>query len=485
MGKGLQLIASRRDDKERRYQVAGAAVTEIIQALKEAEEDEKQPDEPQGGDGQGEGNGHDEGQGGGGGGQGQGQDDGGEGDSDGQQDEGGDQGGSGGKGGSQGGGQSGDGNSSGGGQSGSNSQDQGNRSGGCGSRGNNPFDLPEIGDKEAPSTVDGSLLGAAVKNSTAKPEDLPKEIKVSDSVDGTDIRDCKVMKSLLWKLVCKFAPTPELAAEYKQRVIALRPYISAINAALRFRNNDTSAYNHGLESGDLDEGSLHKLALRERTPAIWERKELHGQPKVAIGLLLDESGSMKPYYNEARDVAIAMYEALRAIKGIDVMIIGQTDYHTPKHGITVSQEVAGPLQSNRSLTIMNYVTKQEANHTTLMRSSARSGTPTYYALDYAARKMMDDYPNHPRRVLFNIEDGQPNSLWDSGTGVDQGTREVNRVVKMARRNDIQTYSIGIMNAYDQAKGVEMYGAGNFVIIGDIMSSISILTAKLRQIATQI
>ena len=96
MGKGLQLIASRRDDKERRYQVAGAAVTEIIQALKEAEEDEKQPDEPQGGDGQGEGNGHDEGQGGGGGGQGQGQDDGGEGDSDGQQDEGGDQGGSGG-----------------------------------------------------------------------------------------------------------------------------------------------------------------------------------------------------------------------------------------------------------------------------------------------------------------------------------------------------------------------------------------------------
>ena len=61
-------------------------------------------------------------------------------------------------------------------------------------------------------------------------------------------------------------------------------------------------------------------------------------------------------------------------------------------------------------------------------------------------------------------------------------QHMRQVCEFGRRSNVGVYGLGICDAYSQADGEQMYGAGNFVVIKDVLSSIAILTAFLRQVA---
>jgi nitric oxide reductase activation protein len=112
---------------------------------------------------------------------------------------------------------------------------------------------------------------------------------------------------------------------------------------------------------------------------------------------------------------------------------------------------------------------------------ARANNLDGYAMEHCVKKLVSDYPDFPRRVLFVISDGQPHA---SGYGKEPSFQHMRNVCEFGRRNKVGVYGIGIANAYTKERGFEMYGPGNCVILKDVMSSLQILTSFLRQIAVR-
>lgn len=276
---------------------------------------------------------------------------------------------------------------------------------------------------------------------------------------------------------------------YLYKAIADR-YASAIKSivnALRFRSNDQTYYSYGHKSGDLDSGALHKLTLSEEDPAIWERKDVIGLPKLAIGLLMDESGSMREgtKQEDTTTVAIIMTEAFRQLRGIDIMVLGHSaNTHTrgSTHERTVS---AAPCISPtaKQLRIAEYFTKGHANPYAIPYVESSGNNLDGFAMEHAARKMAKDYPEAAVRLLFVISDGQPAGVTSCQYGGSAAFKHMKMVSEFAKsRLKVDVYGIGVCDAYDEGEGNEMYGNGRFVVIGDVMGSIPILTSFIAQIA---
>ena len=49
---------------------------------------------------------------------------------------------------------------------------------------------------------------------------------------------------------------------------------------------------------------------------------------------------------------------------------------------------------------------------------------------------------------------------------------------------VDVYGIGIDNAFSDEEGTKMYGEGNSIVLGDVASSIGVMTSFLRKVATK-
>jgi len=403
-------------------------------------------------------------------------------------------------------------------------------------------------DKPAPKVSDESLFGGKVdKKSKISEGDIPKELECSKlSTEDQNFTPPSGVGKCTGASIDFIEDTDP--TDYNNATARLSTYIKAITESLRFRNNDPTLHIRGVHSGDLDEGSLDKLALNETHPAIWERRELHGQPRVAVGILIDESGSMGgTKIRAAKDVVIALSAALSKIKGVSLMVLGHTSNCDRKKTIlpsgasgysisdleryikdskTKAEEFKRRKEDSRAeeyehyanqytemlmlakkfkfgaggsvkitestqgtgrkeLLMSEYLTIKHRNPYALTLPVAVSGNLDGWAMDYAVRKMIADYPTHERRTLFVVSDGQPSGTADSGHyGGDSAMIHMRSVCEFGRRNQVGVYGIGICNAYSNTEGDAMYGHGNYVIIKDVLSSLPILTAALRNIANR-
>jgi cobalamin biosynthesis protein CobT len=354
---------------------------------------------------------------------------------------------------------------------------------------------PDDGKPEgpAPDVTDGSLFGESIETEKAKAEDLPpsQEVKATGNPGENNV---------LPEGLCDHTDTRVVFIEesngtwFNAEARAMATQIRAIQNALRFRNNDLTMFNRGCSSGELDEGSLDKLALNENNPAIWERRELAGQPKIAVGLLLDESGSMAGAEIEAaRRVCVAMAAALMKIRGVSTMLLG----HKGDRGAWMNSDGTMTVQETQAkgegcqVTIKEYLTTKHKNPYAIQHTQAGGNNYDSFALDYAVRKMVTDYPTHERRVMFLVSDGQPagqGGIDKDGTrrryGGTPALNHVRQVCEWGRRHKVMVCGIGIKDAYSEMVGEMMFGKGNFVVLHDVMSSLSILTAFLKQIAAR-
>jgi nitric oxide reductase activation protein len=112
----------------------------------------------------------------------------------------------------------------------------------------------------------------------------------------------------------------------------------------------------------------------------------------------------------------------------------------------------------------------------LIEPNANGGTAMGYHLASIGDKVINQYNDFDNKFMFVICDGSPTH------GVDNmnSCQFTNHSIKLLRRQGIQVYGIGILNAFHERTGNEIFGEGNFTVIDDIKGSLSILTNRLRK-----
>jgi nitric oxide reductase activation protein len=232
-------------------------------------------------------------------------------------------------------------------------------------------------------------------------------------------------------------PEPGYRARYEQQARETARQSRAIREKLKFRETEPHRRTVAQKSGSIDGGSLVRLfAPRpgEQNPRIFEKKTQIGRASVAVGLLIDESGSMRgSKETAARALAVMLLEALHGLPGVSVSVIGYTTI-------------------GNSCRLNHYITPDmpaETHKYNVMAIGAEDSTPTGKAIEDTSVQLAQWYPDAAQRLLFVVSDG-------SSAG---GPRAVSAACKRARKRGIETIGLGVCGAYRQDSSDEMYGEG--------------------------
>ena len=110
---------------------------------------------------------------------------------------------------------------------------------------------------------------------------------------------------------------------YQKSLDRVRQYIPAISKALRCQSIEHKYALRGMRSGMLDTGKLAEAF--QGVPTVYVRQGEVKSDKIAVCILLDESGSMWGSGEQAaRDTAVLLNEAFGDIPNIDLYIYGHT-----------------------------------------------------------------------------------------------------------------------------------------------------------------
>lgn len=250
-----------------------------------------------------------------------------------------------------------------------------------------------------------------------------------------------------------FHPESGDAARYEELVRRLAPRIRSLKNALKLRAEIAEVYEHGLRRGTLDEGSLYKLgfhSLGYSDPLIFESREVLSLPQVAIGILVDQSGSMSgSRIAAAQALCVSLTEALRDLRGVELCVMGHTGQ---------TRSVRG--QAFGGLAMLHYYTPKNRDHRGLAAMACYAQNLDSYAIQRMAHHMRQWYPDQ-KRLLIHINDGLPEG---SGYGGEPAMNHVNKVCTAARANGTQVLAVGIAGSWTDRVGRHMYGDGNFTVL---------------------
>ena len=252
-------------------------------------------------------------------------------------------------------------------------------------------------------------------------------------------------------------PNPQPAA-YKAQVRALQGLITGLKNRLKLRNEQAAMYERGMQRGSLDEGSLYKLGfypLGMSDNHIFERQTVLDKPDIAFMLLVDESGSMSNTATNgerkdsiARKAAIVIAEALQSIEGVHLSVMGHTAEQVGKNG----------------LVLYHHLTPQNGDLSSLVNIKARNNNADGYAIQVAAKRMLEWYPNAPTKVLIHVSDGLPMARSYGGALAQDHVR---RVCEYYARRGIRTVAVGIdSSALTSEAMATMYGENNWALLKD-------------------
>jgi nitric oxide reductase activation protein len=239
--------------------------------------------------------------------------------------------------------------------------------------------------------------------------------------------------------------------------------IEKIRSALRFQGTKRTGEVHGMLSGDLDEGSLHKL--RYDSEHIWSQKLITKLPDVAVGILVDQSGSMSGgKIEQAREMCVLLAEAVKKIDGVHLHIYGHTANQASQADLVLFEHYSsyGPAAS--------------ANLDGLGSIAAHANNYDGYAIKETA-KLLDKDPAK-RKYLFVISDGLPHG---SGYAGDEAKKHVTSVCSFVRnRLKIPTYAFAVgVPEYDYPAFEEQYGKDNIVFLSTVRQCLPQIVRFLR------
>lgn len=262
------------------------------------------------------------------------------------------------------------------------------------------------------------------------------------------------------------AVNPNTKEEYKTFVRGHRTAINNVKNCFQFHNTDYSLSTYGLSSGSIDDGSFHKVALGE-SERLYERRDVAARKKWLVTILLDQSGSMVDSaksdgkwsikIDEARKLSIIFAEAIKSLKEVDFGLYGFST-----NGTIIDTYV--------------YQDKQTKKLEAMVEAGCRGGTGMGFHIAHVGDKMISQYPDYENKILFVVTDGEPNM---TPTPTMNGYQHTNHSCELLRKRGIHVYGIGIAGAFGPHIGQRLFGAGNFTVIGDVQSTLNVLTNSLR------
>jgi hypothetical protein len=349
--------------------------------------------------------------------------------------------------------------------------------------------------KEKPNVTDKSLFGGGVGSNFSDSE-LPQPMKLSE--DTTKLEHCEappgcpklrdgryeviddkplIIPHLDNRPEYEWAQCRDPRGSYRNIVKEVRVLTESIVRSIGFRRDSPAFPLHGLMSGDLDEGSLDKIASRESHPAVFERTEVCAMPSVAIALLVDLSGSMSsvgrtggtPRYVSAQQVCTAMFEAFKRLKGLNLLVCGH------------NTSGAGEYR------VYEFYGKQARSESAIAKMRPGASNADGYAMEMTIKKLAEYYPTAKQKYVFVLADGQPAATNRQGEhyGGPPAYQHMSKVVKWGiHRYGIQTYGIGIDGSPSQSAGDEMYGEGRYICLPDVIGSARIISTFLARVTAK-
>jgi nitric oxide reductase activation protein len=246
-----------------------------------------------------------------------------------------------------------------------------------------------------------------------------------------------------------------------------RGAIERIRNALQFQNTKRTGEIYGTRSGDLDEGSLHKLGYDSEH--IWTQKTITKLPDVAVGILVDQSGSMSSSNKiaQAREMCILLAEAVKKVEGVHLHIYGHTANRGGGNDLQLFEHYSSTgSASNADLSGLGSITSFSNNY-------------DGYAIKETAKLLNNDPAK--RKYLFVISDGLPHGNGYSG---EQARKHVASVCSFVRtRLKIATYAFAVgVSDYDsdsRKEFEEQYGADKMMFLSTVSQCLPQIVRFLR------
>jgi hypothetical protein len=321
---------------------------------------------------------------------------------------------------------------------------------------------------EANSPVDEELFGKEVSNTTSLVGSSIVGVN-DEALNRAEEEFVAYLSHNEDRPIIRVKKPPKRGPDIVRRTLMIkkqnRVAIEGIRNALRFQSDKRVGEVHGLLSGDLDEGSLHKLQYDSEH--IWSQKTIAKLPDVAVGILVDQSGSMScgGKIDNAREMCIVLAEAVKQINGVHLHIYGHTANQGGSSDLTLFEHYS------------SYGDAKAADLTNLGAIAAYANNYDGYAIKEAAKRLNLDPAK--RKYLFIIADGFPAG---SGYGGEQAEKHVTSVCSYVRTKlDISTYAFAVgNNSVTERKRFEaQYGKTNVVFISTVRQALPKIVRFLR------
>jgi hypothetical protein len=229
-------------------------------------------------------------------------------------------------------------------------------------------------------------------------------------------------------------------ASYSKTRSRIYPLIQRTRSALAFRNEIARMDEVGLRSGLIDEGALAS-AIALANPRVFRRQEVVSAPSVHMGLLVDQSGSMRgPGIRCAQDCATLLWEAAHTLPGVAVSVWGHT---------------ANLRESPEGALLFRYLERSKGDHERLGSLEANANNLDGAAIAYAGSRMRQLAQPAESSVLFVLCDGAPSG--QVGRYSYSGTRHTRECVSAVRRAGTQVYCFGMGDYLQEAQLNDIYG----------------------------
>lgn len=247
-----------------------------------------------------------------------------------------------------------------------------------------------------------------------------------------------------------------------------RVAIARIREALQFQNNKRTGEVHGLQSGELDEGSLHKL--RYDSEHIWSQRTITRMPDVAVGILVDQSGSMSSAnkIEQAREMCVLLAEAVKKIPGVHLHIYGHTA-NTSGGGTDGDLTLFEHYSSSANV--------ENADLGSLGNISALANNYDGYAIKETAKLLNNDPAK--RKYLFVISDGLPHGTGYAGADAKKHVASVCSFVRTRLKIPTYVFAVGATGLSMQTEFIEQYGKNNVMFLTRVTQCLPQITRFLR------
>lgn len=228
-----------------------------------------------------------------------------------------------------------------------------------------------------------------------------------------------------------------------------------ISGRLKLPTENENYLEHGFKSGEIDHANLWQVSHFHR-PRVFDQLEEIVIPKLYLGLLIDCSGSMNcgGRIGNARILAGALAMAVEGHPKVTLTIGG----HTTTYGDEVS------------LAMIKRPDTPYSPHG-IARLHACAGNEDGFALWAFGRQMQKHMRHYDHGLILLICDGQP--CHDSDI-------MRNSITEVRHKFKQHTLAIGVGSDMCDSLCTELYGADNYVIVGDPTDSAPAIATAINR-----